>query len=261
MKIKHSSFLVFLLTALFLTSLTGAMVVSIDIKEILNGRSSFFEFNDVPILEFRQDWENIGSLDCNAQMRLEIANESGIVARAWSKKAALAPGDNALLEAYCLPEASGDYEANMTLYYCNNIIPFRHLNFTYKRPEFALLNLSVSPSSDESTITFDIESGRNLTNLKIIPVDYPKTWIFEPINVGSMKAGEKKTVSLNYESAFWMPRNISFAFVSDEGYFEESVLLGAGKKMDYTVPVLITVLVLSILANIYAFFVLQKRKR
>ncbi|MBN2094425.1 MAG: hypothetical protein JW727_00100 [Candidatus Aenigmarchaeota archaeon] len=259
MEIKPLVLFVFLAFAFSVPA--SAMSVDIEIMDALNGRSSFLEFNNTTAAYFSFDWENIGSLDCNARLRVDITDPEGRVNSVWSREIPLAPGDSGLFEAYYFPKERGRYRAEIYMQYCNEFLRVSRFNFTYS-PANQLLSsgdLKISASSDEDEVFFSLDPKIDLTGVRIIPLSHPKTWIFEPAKVGEISAGTHKEAVLGYKPAVWMPRNVTFAVVSDEGYREVNVQLERGKNHTSTLIFLLALaLIISIAFNL-SFFKLPKR--
>lgn len=244
---------------LVLSTVVYAMAVSVEVESTVDGTSSFFEFDNFSVVSVRFDWENIGSIDCNARLRIDIIDNLSKIHTSWSEKYALAPGEGKLFKVYYLPDKSGNYTAEVKLYYCNEIIDLTSFNFSFSRPEFKDLNISIETISTENKVDFILESGTNLNELKIVSKDFPKGWIFNSVNVEGLKEDEKKTVTLNYEPAVWMPRNVTFAIISGDMYKEVEVKLEKEKEPTFLlIKVLVLLLIISFISNIY--FLRRNRK-
>jgi hypothetical protein len=239
-----------------------AMTVNVEIEGISNGRNSFFDFNNSSILSFKFDWENIGSVDCNTMLRIDIIDNSSKAYTAWSDEYALAPGGGKLFEVYYIPKESGNYTAEMNLYYCNEILPLTSFNFSFIKPELKDLDILIETSSNENEIYFVFESDRDLDELIVIPKEFPKGWIFNSIRLDGLVSGEKRAVSMDYKSAVWRPRNITFAVFSDGGYQEFSVELKKKEESIFDFFYLaIFLLSISIILNFYLLLKRTKKKR
>jgi hypothetical protein len=243
-----------------LPSLSSAMVISIQVQDVLNGRSSYLQFNKTNFVELGLDWENTGSLDCNTRLETEITDTEGKVHRIWSQNVALAPGDSAFLQAYYLPQQSGKYSANVILHYCDRIIPLKSFGFEFTLSELPELNLSVSTKSSENTIEFAIEPQDGLEYIKIIPLETPKTWIFEPVIAENLSAGEKVSLLMKYEPVVWMPKNTTFAIVSDKGIREVNVELKKADDVDWLGMAIISIFMISIALNLVFYSRLKSGK-
>jgi len=248
----RSLLIVFLLV--FLIPLTvNAMVISVQVQDVLNGRSSYLEFNKTSFVELDLDWENTGSLDCSAQLEAEMTDPLGKTRRMWSQKEALAPGDSALLRLYYMPPQSGGYRADLNLHYCDKVIPLKTFRFDFERPAMEELNVSETATTTESTIRFELEPGSDMKYIKIIPLDVPKTWIFEPASAENLAGGNKTSLVMRYEPVFWMPRNATFALVSDKGYKEVTVELRQADTTPWLNIILLSLLVISVVLNMVLY--------
>jgi len=236
-----------------------AMAISVEVESSVDGRNTFLEFDNSSPISVKLDWENIGSVDCNTRLRVDILENSSKIYTSWSKNSALAPGGGDFFEIYYLPDKNGNYSADVKLDYCNELVPITSFNFTFSKPEFGELNLPVKTSSTKSEITFILEPDRNLSEVIIMPKDFPRGWIVNSVRVEDLKKGEPKTVVLEYEPAVWMPKNVTFNIISEGKCREVEVELKESK--DYTFVLInlgIALLIVSIALNFY--FLVKYRK-
>ena len=230
---------------------TYAMIINVEIEDIVNGRSSYHNFNNSSIVSFSLDWENIGSVDCNARLRMDIQDlNSSELHIVWSKKEVLAPGGGALLSTYYLPKKSGNYSATIKLYYCNDIYTISNFNFSFEKPEFKKLNLSLDVATTKNEIKFKIKPKKDLDKLYIIPEKYPRGWIFDSLEVKNLKKSKEKEVTLTYIPAYWMPRDITFSLISGNYLKNVKIKLEEEKKLP-VFEIVITLLAISLFVNFY----------
>ncbi|MGC9310538.1 MAG: hypothetical protein ACP5E4_02320 [Candidatus Aenigmatarchaeota archaeon] len=251
-----------LVLLLILPFAATAMLISVEIADSYKGRSSYFEVKNESYLSFALDWENIGSLDCGTRLAVDLYGDDGRTKRIWSADAAIAPGDSALLEAAYLPETSGIYTANMTLYYCDRILHLKTLDIDFERPQFSVLPAQVSARGTKDKVYFEITPQSDMDSLRIIPQDYPKTWYFEEAAVEDLKAGKTAKVELNYDPVVWVEKNATFALVSDGGLKVVEVTLEEEKKPVVTIlQALLALLIVSVLLNAWLLLHSSKASR
>jgi len=230
---------------------TYAMIINVEIEDIVNGMSSYHNFSSSPFVSFVFDWENIGSVDCNARLRMDILDlNSSELYTSWSKKVALAPGGGALLSTYYLPKKSGNYSATIKLYYCNDIYKISSFNFSFERPDFEELNLSLDIATTKNEIKFKIKPKEDLDKLYIIPENYPRGWIFDSLEINNLKKGEEREITLTYVPAYWMPRNITFSLISGNYLKNVEIRLKEEKKLPIF-EIIVTLLTISLFVNFY----------
>ncbi len=259
MEIKVIGFVLGLL--IILPTALYAMSISVEIESNVDGRNTFLEFDNSSLVNLKLDWENIGSIDCNTRLRVDILENSSKVYTGWSKNSALAPGGGDFFEIYYIPDKTGDYSMDIKLDYCNELVPIASFNFTFNKPEFGELDLPVKTSSTKSEITFILEPDRDLDNAIIMPKDFPKSWIVNSVKVDNLKKGEPKIVVLEYEPAVWIPKNVTFEIISEGKCRVVEVELKESK--DYTFVLInlgIALLIISIALNFY-FLVKSRRNQ
>lgn len=257
MEIKVIGFIFGLL--IILPTAIYAMMISVEVEGNVEGRNTFLEFNNSSLISVGLDWENIGSIDCNTRLRVDILNNSSRVYTSWSRNYALAPGGGDFFEIYYLPDKSGNYSADVGLDYCNELVPIDSFNFTFSKPKFGELDLPVKTSSTKSKITFVLEPDQDLKDVIIMPKEFPRGWIVNSARIKDLKKGEPKTVVLNYEPAVWMPKNVTFDFISEGKCREVEVELKESK--DYTFVLIdlgVALFIISIALNFY--FLVKSRK-
>lgn len=244
-------FLVLMFTIIPMVS--SAMVISVQVEDVLNGRSSYLNINKTSFVAISLDWENTGSLDCNARLEAEITDPEGKVHKAWSPNVALAPGDSTILKIYYLPLETGNYKTNLLLHYCERIATVKSFNFDFEKTNLPQLDASFTAKSTENKITFTLKPTDNLGYVEIIPLDVPKTWIFNPAEANNLAAGKKSEVVMNYEPVVWVPRNVTFAVVSDKGYREVNVELTREDTTPWALIIVASLLVISALLNLLSY--------
>lgn len=257
MEIKVVGFILGLL--LVLPTVISAMAISVEVESNVEGRNTFLEFDNSSPMSVKFDWENIGSIDCNTRLRVDILDNSSKVHTIWSKNSALAPGGGDFFEIYYLPDETGSYSAEVKLDYCNELVPIAAFNFTFNKPEFDELDLLVKTSSTKSEITFVLEPDADLDNVVIMPKDFPKGWIVNSVRVDDLKKREPKTVVLEYEPAVWMPKNVTFDFISEGKCREVRVELKESK--DYTFILINLGIALFLISIAMNFYLLVKCRR
>jgi regulator of replication initiation timing len=205
------------------------------------------------------DWENQGSVGCKVRFRvdfyhpeLNLPPEDEPVYTAWSKEKALEPGDHSPFEIFFYPKKSGNYSAKLFVYYCNLLLEERVINFTALMKEEGSMNESVIENMTENVtlerevekrkkriqtkekevpfeitevettenyVEFKIKSKENISNLIIIPTEYPIGWIFESGKIEKIEEGGEKALKVGYSPSIWKEKKISFDLVTLDGKY------------------------------------------
>ena len=195
-------------------------------KEVLEGSLTDINYkeeikNEVFKVIFK--FVNGGSVAYKVRGRLDVFNQIGeLVFTGWSKEVDFCPGTDKTFELYWYPvNMTGNFTGRIRVYYGNEILENSSIKFKIKgvkKPEKALEIFNVKVYDD--VIEVDVRSKKNLTDLLVIPSEYPLGWIFEQGRIESIKKDETKRISINYEPALWTSdRNTSLYLVTEDGKY------------------------------------------
>ncbi len=228
--------------ALFLASLvsmTSALVVYVNIDEVLKGNLDYTKIpqtvKDTP-LKILINWNNIGSVGCSVQARTDIYQGINLIYSAWSKEKEMEPGSHNSFEMYWYPKDKiGEFTAKTRVYYCNEIHKEKSVDFEVLKPaenytENAAEILKFKINSYRDYIDIKIKSNKNLKNILIIPEEYPRGWTVEPGEIREIREGEVISVRLNYEASIWKETPITLGFITEDGKYYTKTILEVSEK-------------------------------
>jgi len=250
-----------------LQSSEAAIIVRVYVRGIIDGNLAYIKFdkilNNTP-LDLTIDWENQGSVGCRVRFRADFYHEAYSkkepVYIAWSKELPLEPGDHAPFEILFYPKNSGNYSAKIFVYYCNLIKEVKEINFTaytkfekkekmikeFKNESFENLTSKnkttlpkkylpfevIETKNTENYVEFKIKAKENLSNLAIIPVEYPLGWIFESKKVERFDKGEERYIRVGYVPSIFKERRIGFDLVTLDGKYHVVEYVNLKKKKE-----------------------------
>ncbi len=207
----------------------GAIDFNIIINEKMDGRAVLIERDDSKAYHLAKvHWENIGSVPCDATLRLDFINSSdgSVYHTAWSKRHEMPTGSFAEIRAAAVLPA-GDYTAKMRVYACNEIFGIGEYNFTSGLDD-EIANRSVreyshglsilSAEAFEDRIEVEIENigGREQEKIAVMPEKYPLGWIvsFDEIDT---KKGERQKAKIYYRPPLFRDSYVTFVAISEDG--------------------------------------------
>ncbi len=148
--------------------------------------------------------------------------ESNWIFTAWTQEVDFYPGTDKILSIYYYPlNITGNFNGRLRVYYGNEILEDFSIRFRVESPirPKEIVNISNIKVYD-NVIVMDIKSNKNLTNVLIVPSNYPLGWIFEQKKIHELKANEIERISIDYEPTLWIPeRNVSFYIVTEDGKY------------------------------------------
>lgn len=208
----------------FFTVNTNAARIEINVPENINGDISSLKINTTTnIIDFLMEFYNTGSVPYKSRIRIDIFENNTLLFTGWSKENVLMPGSRKNNEIAWYKNKTGNYTAKIRLYFGNEIFDFKTFNFQ--------INNSIIPEDTfeieefriyDNFIIFDIKSKKNASELFLIPLKYPKTWIFEQKKIISLKENEKKTIILPYSADVFFQADFTLGIVSNNGeYYSE----------------------------------------
>lgn len=229
------------------TIVVSAQMVEVNVIEILRGKISAISYNSTVDKVFKATIEfyNTGSAGYKTRIRMDVFNESlneslesnllesGLVYRGWSKEISMVPGVRKNFHIYWYPyNVSGNFTAKLRAYYGGEISEFREIQlevkdvptpadvFEIKRfrayDDYVKFDLKIKGSSTDSIAEPVTEP---ITNVIILPSDYPMGWIFEQTKIDRMGRNDVKLVVLPYEPSLWEPTNITINVVTEDGKY------------------------------------------
>lgn len=223
----------FLMTVLILFllmfSLSVAQKIVVKIEEVLSIETFNFQYDslvDKGIFKVSFGVYNTGSVGYKARARLDVFNGSKLIFTGWSEEKSFTPSTRKTFTLYWLPSKRGKFNAEIRIYYANEIktvkkIKFEVKNVTLPSDVFEIKNLKTF--SDE--IEFDLISKESLKDVLIIPSDYPLGWIFEQKKIDDLMENEEKEVSIKYEPSLWKSTTLTLNIITSDGeYFTSKSL-------------------------------------
>ncbi len=209
-----------LVLSLILMASVYAIRIEIDVAGSLGIRVTNILYNDtVEVFESLSELYNTESISYTARMRMDFYNESNsLVYSAWSQEKPLAPGDRQSYFIYWYPKKPGNYLAHVRVYFGNEILDYKKINFTATATitETGTFTVSDFRTFDEY-IKFRLSSNETVENVIVYASKYPTTWIFEQSVVGKLESGKKTNIVIPYEPTFWNPTEIEITVVTLDG--------------------------------------------
>ncbi len=203
-----------IILALLLTiSIANATNVDVDIKEYLKcGIVSFYYNEKGNLVNFSSELFNTGSTAYTARARLDIIENDTIIFSGWSHEKALMPGNRANFQIFWYSEESGNFTAQLRVYFGNELMLHDKINISINNPTQPenIFNIS-NFKTYEDKITFDLNTKE--TSALVLPYHYPAGWIFEQSEI----SGSSKVI-INYIPALWTDNNyLTVLVVSEDG--------------------------------------------
>ncbi|MEM7814689.1 MAG: hypothetical protein QXK48_03930 [Candidatus Aenigmatarchaeota archaeon] len=216
---KFLVFIFFLI--LFFTLVANSAIVEVNVPKSLEGNISSFSYDpSTDILKFQIEFYNTGSVSYKTRIRLDILNGSRIVFTGWSKENTLMPGDRKNFEIYWYTNSTGKFHARIRSYFGNEIF---EKNFEIEKknsysPEdiFEIKNFRTY----EDFIVFDIKAKNNVSDIVILPSEFPPGWIFEQKKINFLGENEERTVAISYYPTVWTEEKINLIVASDGGKYK-----------------------------------------
>ena len=262
-----------------------SLPVDVNIRESIRGTNAYVDYSKHVAdssQKFLVDWENQGSVSCKVRLRMDVSNETAHEYTGWSGEYALEPGDHADLEMYYYPPFTGNFQANITAYYCNTVEDVASLNFTASMGrENALVNdsttgnnpalqekivkpvpIDVTVENTENTVVLKVKARENLSSLVISPRRYPLGWIVESVKIENLKQNEERTVTIDYFPPIWKPATIEFDYGTLEGGYHstQEITLQAQKKPGYTTEQIVLI-ALGVTTMLFLALYLRERRK
>ena len=232
---------IILLLVIALIPAAAGMQISAEIKSLIDGYPEYVNYsmvlNDSP-QEFKLSWVNSGSVGCLTRIRTDVLKDGELVYTSWSEELPVEAGDYRAFTSYWQPNESGNYTGEVKVYYCMLIYNGPELNFTALISNRTGLNpFSVTVGNDAENIRLKVTSNRDLSQVVVIPVDYPLGWVFESAAFNLSK-NEAKTVDVRYASGIWKPESVKMLVTTPDGAYKAAVNYKLQENKGYDIKTL-----------------------
>lgn len=231
--------IIILFLLIILITIASAQVVEIKVIEVLRGRISSVLYDSTvdTVLKVTTEFYNIGSAGYRTRIRMDIFDkslnktdlesdlesslESDLLYRGWSKELPMVPGLHENFHIYWYPfNVSGNFTAKIRAYYGDEILESDEIQFEVKNipiPE-AAFEIKRFRTYD-NYIKFDLKSTESVTDVIIIPSDYPMGWIVEQTKIESIDKNYVKRVVIPYEPSLWESTEITINIATEDGKY------------------------------------------
>ena len=199
--------------------ISEAAFINVNVTEDLEGAVSSFNFDDGDLSSFKIEFYDTGSLPYTVQLRIDVSQNDENVFTGWTEEKEFQPGTRNNYDVYWYTQTPGSYEVNVRAYLANEIY---ETAFEVDRKETAEAE-NVFSITDLRTyddfIVFDVSSTADVSDVAIIPKDFPIGWVVLQGSVKEIDAGGKATVVLPYDADIWTEREIGIIVASDGGAY------------------------------------------
>jgi len=188
---------------ILLSEFAFPMPVIVTIDDTLQGITEFTTYNKSAqgLHEITTSFENIGSVGCTTQVRVDFFKNNSLVYTSWSKSLALEPGDYYAFRNYWFSESEeGNITAKLRIYYCDEIEEQGNITFAVE-PAGAnkTANITImNTKANQSAISITFIPGASSKKAWILPKKNPIGWKIEPVLIENLVAGEERTAVINY---------------------------------------------------------------
>ncbi len=161
---------------------------------------------------------NAGSVSYAARVRLSVLKEGSEIFSAWSAKDAVMPGERENFNVFAYVESPGNYTALLYGHYANDAFELAGYNFSVNEytPASRMIILS-KPRIYDDKITISVASETGEKGIVIMPVGYPKTWIFEQKTLPALSGKKTARISIPYEADIFSEKQITLIAASLDG--------------------------------------------
>ena len=161
---------------------------------------------------------NTGSASYAARVRLSVFEEGNEIFSAWSAKDSVVPGERENFNVFAYVGQSGNYTAQLFGHYANDAFQLAEYNFSvtdYSPPSREIVLSKPRIYDNKITISATSETGEN--GIVIMPVNYPKTWIFEQKTLPVLSGKKTARISIPYEADIFSEKEITLIATSLDG--------------------------------------------
>lgn len=214
---------VFLLLVYALSlSLVSAQEVRVGVVEVIDGRITAvsYDSNVEGVFKVTLEFFNVGSVGYGSRARLDVYNGTRLLFTGWSQEKSLNPGERKIFTIYWYPRLKGEFTGRIRVYYGNEIKNFDGMKILVKDvtlPKQAVEIMKVNTFEDEIEIL--VRSNETLSDVILIPSNYPLGWMFEQKRLEKLEKDRIKKVTIEYEPSLWMPRSVTLNFVTEDGSY------------------------------------------
>ncbi|MCK5233644.1 MAG: hypothetical protein KAJ91_02390 [Candidatus Aenigmarchaeota archaeon] len=161
---------------------------------------------------------NAGSVSYAARVRLLVEDNSNEIFSSWSAKDAVMPGERNDFNIFAYIESPGNYTARLFGHYANDAFLLTEYNFSVTEHISASRSIMLSkPRIYDNKITISVASETGESGVAIMPVGYPKTWIFEQKTLSALPGKKTARISIPYDADIFSEKEIKLIAVSLDG--------------------------------------------
>lgn len=213
--IKYAIIFVFIL--MLAHTVQGASI-NINIAEELNGELKVILEAENNVVSFTNDMNNVGSVSYYARSRIDVFNEDNIIFTGWGNQHLIVPGEIKASELYWYASNTTNITARTRMYYGGEVIE-------------KMIDLPDSIDSDtedvfkiravrtfDNKIRFFVKANQEVSDVIVMPHNYPPGWIIEQASIGSVNDAFKE-VNLYYEFPELVEMDIDLIIVSNDGKY------------------------------------------
>ena len=270
---KMTRICLFLGFILSLTGLVNALTLVVNIDETNEGYITYIDYSEEVSNSFQKisvDWQNSGSVNCHIQMRTSIIKDGQIIYTAWSDMKKMYAGSYDVFDMYYYDHnISGDFMADLKIYVCDEIFDGPKINFTIAENSIKNLTgkiansrqlIETSVRSDDKKIAIDITPTQDIDRLLIFPKDIRPGWRIAAKEINDLKAGETRTVTIEYKKGIEDEARLQFLLASPEEYIYSPITVDIKKSVPKK-SIYYYLFILSFIINLVIFKILQKTYR
>ncbi|UCG95913.1 MAG: hypothetical protein JSV92_02630 [archaeon] len=246
-----------------------AVEINVRVRDKIGGQIEYFELekNVDSVQRFVIQWYNSESVSCRSRMEYRIGKGGGKYETVWSDEREMPVGVSRHFEAYWLPEEKGNYSTVLVIHHCHDAIKSEAFNFSVESVPRSEETIGIEARNlPGKKIEVMLDSDTDVEDLIVIPTNYPAGWIFSSKRLENLEAGEGAKLVLDYEPSVWMEEKVDLQAVSLDGrYSSEKISFKLREEKyfwdenGYSIFIVVLILlILSSMANIYAFS--RKRK-
>lgn len=218
MNLRLAAALIFMSVVVFSTSAHAAQI-EVEIPEEIGGEARSFSKDVGDLTEFKMEFYDIGSIPYTARMRVDLFKDSELIFTGWSGESEMTPGRRTNFDILWYGQETGKIDGRLRMYFANEIV---NQEFVIEKGEMSSAESVFDVSSfrtHDDYVIFDLVSEKDVGGVVVIPDDYPLGWVFEQVQIGDMKAGERKIVVLPYEPTLFVESTATIVVVSDAGAY------------------------------------------
>lgn len=212
-----------ILFILLLIPPSNSQVISIGITENLEGKVTSMSYHPTidDVFTIKVEFTNTGSVAYKARGRLDIFHENDLLFTGWSTEEEFAPASMRNFLIYWYPyDLKGNFTGRLRVYYANEIMELDPIELNVleiSTPENVFKIQDFETYEDKIDISF--KSNKTLNNVLIIPLKYPRGWIFEQKKIEKINENDLNRVMIPYEPSLWSPNEVVIGIVTEDGRY------------------------------------------